>query len=42
MSGDMARERERRAWDEEQHAEIAAAEQAERLRAERREVRALG
>jgi hypothetical protein len=35
----MARERERRAWEAEQEAEIAAAEEAERRRKERREVR---
>lgn len=38
VSGDMARERERRAWEEDAHAEIAAEDAAERWRAERREV----
>ena len=38
----MARERERRAWEAEAEAEIAAEEAAERRRAERREVGARG
>lgn len=37
---DMARERERRAWEDEQRAAKAAEEEAERQRQERREVRA--
>lgn len=42
VSGDMARERERRSWEAEQEAEMAAEEEAERRRAERREVRCQG
>ncbi|EFN53927.1 hypothetical protein CHLNCDRAFT_58391 [Chlorella variabilis] len=38
VSGDMARERERRSWEAEQEAEMAAEEEAERRRAERREL----
>lgn len=38
MSSDMARERERRAWEEDAHAEIEAEAAEERRRAERREV----
>lgn len=39
VHGDMVRERERRAWEQEQLAAKAAAEEAERQRQERREVR---